>query len=36
MARHRGAWAILEYFINLEKVDEIPDDLLRLSLVYEF
>ena len=26
----------LFYFINLEKVDEIPNDLLRLNVTYEF
>ena len=36
VARHRGLTVGLFYFINLEKVDEIPDDLLRLMVVYEF
>ena len=26
----------LYYFINLEKVDEVPNDLLRLSVTYDF
>jgi hypothetical protein len=36
VARHRGLTVGLYYFINLEKVDEIPNDLLRLSVTYEF
>ena len=36
VARHHGLTAGLYYFINLEKVDEIPNDLLRLSVAYEF
>ena len=36
VARHQGLTVGLYYFINLEKVDEIPDDLLRLMVVYEF
>jgi hypothetical protein len=26
----------LYYFINMEKADEVPNDLVRLSGVYEF
>jgi hypothetical protein len=36
VARYRGLTAGLYYFINLEKVDELANDLLRLSVVYEF
>jgi hypothetical protein len=36
VARHHGLTVGLYYFINLEKVDEIPNDFLRLSVVYEF
>ena len=36
VARHQGLTAGLYYFVNLEKVDELPNDLLRLSLTYEF
>jgi hypothetical protein len=36
VARHHGLTAGLYYFINLEKVDEIPNDLVRLSVAYEF
>jgi hypothetical protein len=36
VARSGGLTAGLYYFINLEKVDEIPDDLLRASLTYDF
>ena len=36
VARHHGLTAGLYYFINLEKVDEVPNDLLRLSVTYEF
>jgi hypothetical protein len=36
VARYRGLTAGLYYFINLEKVDEIPNDLLRLSVIYDF
>ena len=36
VARYHGLTAGLYYFINLEKVDEIPNDLVRLSVVYEF
>jgi hypothetical protein len=36
VARSGGITAGLYYFINLEKVDEIPDDLLRASLTYDF
>jgi hypothetical protein len=36
VARHHGLTAGLYYFINLEKVDEIANDLFRLSVTYEF
>jgi hypothetical protein len=36
VARCRGLTAGLYYFVNLEKVDEIPNDLLRLVVTYEF
>jgi cytochrome c553 len=36
VARHDGLSAGLFYFINLEKVDEVANDLLRLSVTYEF
>jgi hypothetical protein len=36
VARHRGLTVGLYYFINLEQVDEIPNDLFRLSLTYDF
>ena len=36
MARTRSLWFGLYYFINLEKVDEIPNDLLRFNVTYEF
>lgn len=36
VARYRGLTAGLFYFINLEKGVEIPNDLLRVSLTYEF
>jgi hypothetical protein len=36
VARYHGLTAGLYYFINMEKVDEVPNDLVRLSLVYEF
>ncbi len=36
VARYRGLTAGLYYFINLEKVDEIPDDFLRASVTYDF
>jgi hypothetical protein len=36
VARCRGLTVGLYYFINLEKVDELPNDLFRLSVVYEF
>jgi hypothetical protein len=35
-ARYRGLSTSLTYFINLEKADEIDDDLLRLTVAYEF
>ena len=36
VARYRGLTAGLYYFINLEKADEVPNDLLRLRVTYEF
>jgi hypothetical protein len=36
VGRAGGLTAGLYYFINLEKVDEIPNDLLRLIVTYEF
>jgi hypothetical protein len=36
VARTRSLWLGLFYFINLEKVDEIPNDLLRVDVTYEF
>jgi hypothetical protein len=36
VGRYRGFTAGLFYFINLEKGPEIPNDLLRVSLTYEF
>ena len=36
VARHHGLTGGVFYFINLEKVAEIPDDLLRVSLTYDF
>jgi hypothetical protein len=35
VARHDALTFSLSYFINLEKVDELPNDLLRLSVIYE-
>ena len=34
--RHRGLSVALSYHLNLEKVDEVPNDLFRLSVTYEF
>jgi hypothetical protein len=36
VARDRGFTASVAWFFNLEKTAEIPDDLLRVSLTYEF
>jgi len=36
VARFGGVTAGLYYFINLEKVGELPDDFLRASLTYDF
>jgi hypothetical protein len=36
VARHQGLSAGIFYFLNLEKVDEVANDLLRLSVTYEF
>jgi hypothetical protein len=36
VARYAGLTAGLYYFINLDKVNEVKDDLLRLSVIYEF
>jgi cytochrome c553 len=36
VARWRGLSAGLYHFWNLEKVDEVPDDFLRLGVTFEF
>jgi hypothetical protein len=36
VVEHAGAQASLAYFWNFEKVDERPDDLLRLTVSYAF
>ena len=36
VARTRNLWFGIFYFINLEKVNEIPNDLFRLNVTYEF
>jgi len=36
VARTRNLWFGIFYFVNLEKVDEIPNDLLRFNVTYEF
>jgi hypothetical protein len=36
VAEHAGAQASLAYYWNFEKVDERPDDLLRLTVTYAF
>jgi hypothetical protein len=36
VGRHHGLSAGIYYFVNLEKVDEVPDDLFRVSVAYEF
>jgi hypothetical protein len=36
VARHGGATATLAWFINLEKAGEVADDLVRLSVAYDF
>jgi hypothetical protein len=36
VARTRSLWFGIFYFVNLEKVDEIPNDLLRFNVTYEF
>jgi hypothetical protein len=36
IARRGGLTATLAWFINLEKADEVPDDLARLSVAYDF
>ncbi len=36
VGRYRGLTAGIFYFINLEKVDEIPDDVFRVSIAYDF
>ena len=36
VAEHAGAMVSLAYFWNFEKVDERPDDLLRLTVTYAF
>ena len=36
VARTRNLWFGIFYFVNLEKVNEIPNDLFRLNVTYEF
>lgn len=36
VARYAGLQAGLTYFLNFEKTNETPDDLLRLMVAYEF
>ncbi|MEO8212335.1 MAG: hypothetical protein ABI560_04040, partial [Myxococcales bacterium] len=36
VGRHGGLTGGIFYFLNLEKVDEVPDDLFRVSLTYDF
>jgi len=36
VARTRNLWFGIFYFINLEKVDELRNDLLRFNVTYEF
>jgi hypothetical protein len=36
VARTRNLWFGIFYFVNLEKVDEIPNDLFRINVTYEF
>ena len=36
VGRYHGLSAGVFYFINLEKVDEVPDDLFRVNVTYEF
>ena len=36
VARTRSLWFGIFYFINLEKVDELRNDLLRFNVTYEF
>ncbi len=36
VARSRNLWFGIFYFVNLEKVNEIPNDLLRFNVTYEF
>ena len=36
VARTRSLWFGIFYFINLEKVNEIPNDILRFNVTYEF
>jgi len=35
VGRHGALTLGLYYFINIEKVDEVPNDLLRLSVIYD-
>jgi hypothetical protein len=35
-ARYRGLVVSLSYYLNLEKADEVDDDLARLAVAYEF
>jgi hypothetical protein len=36
VARYRGVSVGLAYFLMLEKAGELPNDLLRASVTYEF
>ena len=36
VARTRNLWFGIFYFINIEKVNEIPNDILRFNVTYEF
>ncbi|MES1206860.1 MAG: hypothetical protein ABUS79_13060 [Pseudomonadota bacterium] len=36
VARTRGLWFGIFYFVNLEKVNEIRNDILRFNVTYEF
>jgi hypothetical protein len=36
VARYQGLSLGLTYFINLEKADEVADDLFRVSVTYDF
>lgn len=36
VGRYGGLTGGIFYFLNMEKVDEVPDDLFRVSLTYDF